>query len=89
MKMKVEHFDVLRKGIESVLSERPELTEEYELGYFPRSSKVKDLQERFCFDLLYIADLGKQWWDAIYGYCNDEQIYTALKHVCPKVERKY
>ena len=61
----------------------------YETGNFPRSDRVKDLQKRFCFDM-WNASGGTQYaCDTLYDYLNDDHIYTALKHICPQVTKRY
>jgi len=89
MKIKPEHLEHLRKEISEVLELYDGLVSEYENGQFPRSDRVKDLQKRFCFDLLFGAGLCKYVSDVLYPYMNDDHLYTALKAVCPKVIRKY
>jgi hypothetical protein len=92
MKIKKEHFDHLQTGINQVLAQyndQGQLVNEYERGLFPRSEKTKDLQRRFCFDLLFGAGLSKFVCDELYSYLNDDHIYTALKAIVPKVSRNY
>lgn len=92
MKIKQEHFDHLQTAIDQVLAQyndKGQLVSEYERGLFPRSEKTKDLQRRFCFDLLFGAGLTKFVCDELYPYLNDDHIYTALKAIVPKVSRNY
>jgi hypothetical protein len=92
MKIKKEHFDHLQTRINQVLdkyNDQSQLVAEYEQGLFPRSEKTKDLQRRFCFDLLYGAGLTKFVCDELYSYLNDDHIYTALKAIVPSVSRNY
>jgi hypothetical protein len=89
MKIKPEHFEHLKTEIEAILSKYDRVVDEYEKGQFPRSEKVKDLQKRFCFDVLYGAGLSKWVCDNLYPYMNDDHLYTALKAICPKLERKF
>lgn len=92
MKMKTEHFDILKNEITDILKFNPEIVSDYENGLFPRSDNVKDLQKRFCFDLWYAA-MGRLRTNFevsdLYSYLNDDHIYTALKKICPTVVRKY
>lgn len=53
------------------------------------SDKVKDLQKRFCSDIFYAAKLPSHFISDFYKYGNDENLYTALKMICPKVIKKY
>ena len=92
MKIKKEHFDHLQTNINQVLAQyndQGQLVSEYEQGLFPRSEKTKDLQRRFCFDLLFGAGLNKFVCDELYSYLNDDHIFTALKAIVPKVSRNY
>jgi hypothetical protein len=92
MKIKQEHFDHLQTSIDQVLAQyndQGQLVSEYERGLFPRSEKTKDLQRRFCFDLLFGAGLNKFVCDELYSYLDDDHIYTALKAIVPKVSRNY
>ena len=89
MKIQKEHFDYLQSKIDAVLAKYPNVAHEYEQGQFPRSDRVKDLQERFNFDLFYGAGLSKWAADNLYTYMDDSHLSTALKRICPKVERKY
>lgn len=92
MKMKEEHFNHLKTEIDKVLAihnSRGELVECYQSGQFHNADKTKDLQLRFCADLLYGTGLNKWVCDELYTYLDDEHIYTALKRICPKVERQY
>jgi hypothetical protein len=92
MKIKKDHFEHLQTSINQVLAQyndHGQLVNEYERGLFPRSEKTKDLQRRFCFDLLFGAGLNKFVCDELYLYLNDDNIYTALKAIVPKVSRNY
>ena len=92
MKIKQEHFDKLKREIESTLKKHNgsgELVDCYEKGNFARANKVKDLQKRFCFDVLYGAGLARWASDNLSAYMDDSHIYTALKRICPVVVRKY
>ena len=89
MKIKPLHLERLRKAIEWVLENFPNIVEDYEQGRFTRADKVKELQKRFCFDLLYAAGVNHWVVDELYPYMGDTHLYTALKAVSPKVIRKY
>jgi hypothetical protein len=89
MKIKNEHLQILRDGINKVLEKHPNVIETYENGHFARSGKVKDLQTRFCFDLLKASGLNDFVCKTLYQYMNDTHIKTALKSICPTVERRY
>lgn len=88
MKIKEEHFIFLKNAVAETLSvhnSRNELVIAYERGEFHNSEKTKDLQRRFCFDILYGSGLTKWVCKTLYPYLNDDHIYTALKAICPQV----
>lgn len=92
MKVKKEHLEHMKTEIDKLLANSGGagfVVSRYESGKFPNSEKVNDLQKRFCFDLMYSAGLTKFICDNIYPYANDSHIFTALKAICPKVNRKY
>ena len=89
MKIKAEHLQHLKTEIEPILLKYDRLIEEYETGQFSRSEKVQDLQKRFCFDLLQGAGLSRWVSDNLYPYMNDSHLYTALKAVCPTIEKRF
>ena len=89
MKMQANHFEHVKKEIQAVLSKYNadnQLVQEYQRGEYPRANVTKDVQRRFCFDLLYGAGLNKFVCDTLYPYLNDDNIYTALKVICPRIE---
>ena len=91
MKIKKEHFETLKTAIDATLEKhnsRGELVRCYEMGNFSRADKVKDLQRRFCFDVLYGSGLTI-WVSDNLSYLTDDHIFSALKKVCPIVARKY
>ena len=91
MKITKEHLDFMKQEIDSFLDKqgREAVIEAYETGKFPRSERVKDLQTRFNFDLMYCAKLTPFICETIYKYAHDEHIATALKAICPKVTKRY
>ena len=89
MKMKQEHFDHMKQAIDGFLARHPDLVKKYETGDFYNADKVQCLQTRFCFDVQYMAGLSRYDCDTLYDYLNDEHILTALKKICPKVEKRY
>lgn len=89
MKITPDDYSKLEVAINTVLEKHnPDgaLVEAYETGQFPRSEKVKDLQMRFCFDLLHAARVDVH---DMYRYLNDDHVYTALRAICPTVTRRY
>lgn len=89
MKILEDHLDHLRGKIVGFLKSNPDFVKRYETGDFARADKVKDLQKRFCFDVMYCSGLTPFIADTLYTYMDDTHVYTALKCVCPKVTRKY
>lgn len=66
----------------------PVVVSNYEKGNFHCADIVRDLQKRFCFDMYY-ATPGLNAKICTLPGINDAHILTALKAICPKVERKY
>ena len=89
LKIKSDHLKHLKSECFKVLERNPNAVENYEQGRFSRSDSVKDLQKRFCFDLMYAAGLSNFVATELYEYMNDDHIYSALKSFIPKVEKKY
>lgn len=91
MKIKPEHLQYMKAEIDATLATHgaDALVTAYSNGEFHNADKVKDLQKRFCFDLLYGAGLASWVCDNVYSYANDDHLFTALKAICPKVERLY
>ena len=91
MKITKENYAHLQTTINNVLAKYPDIIEEYETGQFPRADRVKDLQKRFCFDLLSGAGISQWVSQKLYSdnALNDEHIYTALKAICPALTKRY
>lgn len=91
MKIKPEHLQYMKAEIDATLAiyGADALVTAYSNGEFHNADKVKDLQKRFCFDLLYCAGLVSWVCDNVYSYADDDHLFTALKAICPKVERLY
>jgi len=89
MKIRLEHREVMRAKIEQVLADNPDIVTRYETGKFYKSDRVKDLQERFCFDLFHAAGLTRFACENIYVYATDNHISTALRSMCPVVTKRY
>lgn len=88
-KITAEHQNTIKTAIDNVLVKYPNIAQEYEQGKFARSDKVKDLQQRFCFDLLYGTGLNSWICGNVYSYANDAHLYSFLKSICPTVTRDY
>jgi len=89
LKIKKEHQKIIKDAVDNVLEKYPNIADEYEKGNFVRSDKVKCLQTRFSFDLLYGAGIQSWLCENVYMYANDSHMLSFLKTICPKVERKY
>jgi len=95
--IKEEDFFHLQKGIKSLvlkdLNTLMELTTQYELGMFPGSEKVTNLNRKFCFDLFFECarrdPVFEQFKKRLYLYLDDEQVYRALSLIIPSVEKNY
>jgi hypothetical protein len=83
MRIQPQHLEFMRKAVNGVFERHPNLVRDYETGNFPRADKVKDLQKRFCFDVMHGAGLSGFVSKELYKYVNDDHIYTALKAICP------
>ena len=95
MKITATDLLTLKSYIDPVFEKYPNVVELYETGQFPRADTVKNLQERFCFDVLRASRIkigdgaGVKGDLDLYAYANDNHIFTALKAICPRVTRKY
>jgi|TARA_R110002094_G_scaffold153354_5_gene140901 hypothetical protein len=92
MKMTKAHYIELKQAIDTVLTShnsKGELVRAYEAGEFNRSNVTKDLQRRFCFDVLWGTGLSSWVCKELYEYLNDDHLYTALKSLCPIVSKQY
>jgi hypothetical protein len=89
VKLLPEHRTHIKSNIDEVLAKYPSIAAEYEAGRFNKADKVKDLQKRFCFDLLYGTGLSSWLCHNVYSYANDTHIYSFLKTICPKVTKQY
>lgn len=70
------------------------LADYYEYGYQVRAEFVKDLNRRFAMDLFGDVAHNSNNTDFIHAMYNDEnlnddQIYTAMKQIVPKLTQKY
>jgi len=92
MKITKEHYATMANAIGETIARNggeDTLVARYNAGDFPRADRTRDLQKRFCFDLLYSSGLGSFVCDTIYAYANDDHIYTALRRICPTVNRNF
>ena len=91
MKIEKSTLDMMKQKMDAMAESHggwEHLIETYETGAFPRSEKVKDLQQRFAFDMYYNTP-GLNAVICMMPGINDEHIYTALRAICPKVVRRY
>lgn len=82
MKMSTEHYSHIKQAILSLPSDKAAAHKEA-LKSDPR---VKDLDMRFRWDLLYAAKLSGYICDNCYSYLNDTHIDTALKSIVRELE---
>lgn len=87
MKISKEHLEHIKTECNKIIN--PQLIAKYELGDFPRSDKVNNLNTRFMFDVFNYAVPSKWVCDNLYPYLNDEHIHTALRSFLPKLEKRY
>ena len=86
MKIKLIHYNYIKERVDELLASDPNIVRWYESGEFLSASKVKDVQRRFCFDVMRAA-VGSRWvCDEIYPYANDDHLYTALRRICPQLK---
>lgn len=88
LKMSKEHYSTLESLINNELTAHPDLVTQYETGQFPRSDRVKCLQDRWAWDLYYrviTRELGSE----IDAYLNGDHIHSALKRLCPRIIKRY
>lgn len=95
MKIKYDHLETLKKyvwndGVNNAMEVFQVKTGACLLGKYsrleiPRAENVKDIDKRFCFDMFYYARIPSEFVSELYAYLNDDQIYTALKHILPRV----
>ena len=92
MKMTTQHYATIETAIGEVLTthnSKGELVHAYQSGKFHNADKCKDLQKRFCFDLLYGTGLNSWVCSNLYPYLDDTHIYTVLKSICPVVTKQF
>lgn len=92
MKVKPEHRERIKKDILSYIESHggmASFVERFETGYFPKSEKVKDLNMRFCFDLIRLSGLWDFLLPNVYPYANDEHIHTVVRSILPTITRRY
>lgn len=85
MKMNPATFHFLKMKIDGLISDRPSLINQYENGHFFKSEKVTNLQQRFNWDIFHLAQTN----DIDFTDLNDSHIDTALRMICPKIEKKF
>tara|TARA_R110002096_G_scaffold18884_8_gene63728 strand:+ start:249 stop:527 length:279 start_codon:yes stop_codon:yes gene_type:complete len=91
MKMKPKDYTILKAAIDDVLEKYNydgQLEREYAAGNYARSDKTKDVQRRFCSDILFGAGISSWVSKSLYSYLDDDHIYTALKTMCPTISKE-
>lgn len=85
MKIKPEHLAAMKEAISPL--DTAERRQAYRDGNFPRADKVKDLNKRYRWDLLWAADFTRLIIASdVYTYANDTHIDTALRSIVPKLD---
>ena len=82
MKIKAEHYEHMKQAISKVDKEIA-ASHKASLKDDPR---VKDIDKRFRWDLLYAAKLSIWMCDNLYSYMNDDHVDTALKNIVKELE---
>jgi len=75
MKISKEHYEKMQELVEPL---KPKLVD-YKQGLMI-DPRVKDINRRFCFDILYTINMHKYYSYQEFDY-NDEHLYTALKRI--------
>jgi hypothetical protein len=83
--MKVTPTDLADLATMVKSHDTPERRAQYIARQFPRAELVHDLDKRFRWDLLWMADgaTRRAWFDRVYTYANDTHIDTALRSIVP------
>jgi hypothetical protein len=76
MKIKTEHRELIASAVKPL--DTPMARQMYTSRSFPRANKVKDLNKRYRWDLLYASKVNVS---AIYEYANDDHIDTVLRNL--------
>ena len=90
MKIKPTDLAVLINAVKPL--DTPERRAQYLAGDFKNSRAVKDLAERYRWDLLWLSGLrigdgvGIKGDLDLYSYMDDVHIDTALKHIVPNLK---
>jgi len=69
MKIKPQHLEYMRAAIEPKMRE------------YPRHAYRQLSDERYRWDLFYVAGLAAYACSTLYSYLNDAHIDTALRHI--------
>lgn len=85
MKIKPEHYKVLRDEIRQVATPEKVLRHRSELA---NDSRVKDVDKRLRWDCLHACRLSAWVSENIYPYANDEHIDTALRQIVGEIEQE-
>lgn len=82
LKINQEHLQFIKEQF--LTKSKDELKKYKEL--LKTDSLVKDIEQRFRWDLLY-GLVGSEWvCDNLYPYLNDDHIDSALKQICKELE---
>lgn len=81
MKIKPEHFQALKGAIGWMDTDERRL--QYLAGDFINADKVKDLDRRYRWDLMWDipVEIRRPVLNAMYEYMNDDHIDTALRKI--------
>lgn len=88
LKQYIESYTAL---VNEFLNRQDKFVERYESGDFPRSDRVKDLQERFRWDVFWCLNniskgmLSSSFFDG----ANSDHVDTLLRKCTPKISRNF
>ena len=91
MMLKPKDYTRLSKDIWDVIKQNGgplNIVPQYESGQISGAHDVTDLQKRLCFDC-FQAMADQKFANKVASYVTEEQLYIALKTICPVIERKY
>jgi hypothetical protein len=77
MKIKPEHYEYIKQAIEALPRDRVLAHKEA----LKNDARVKDLDKRFRWDLLFASQSSVYIADTLYNYMDDKHIDTALRAI--------
>lgn len=85
LKIKKEHQEIIKPYIQSILSAKASEIKEHvkHLRVLKIQGKVKSINTRLCFDILYLTPCRERakFYEEVYKYANDSNIESFLKSI--------